>query len=134
MKSKTIVISLLTILLFSNMFFILSISKGVVNNEQNLFLVNDSNINEICFVNLVGRGYSMYPTFKSGETITVDKCYSSSDLKKGDVIVFDSSGNRNLVGHRIVMINEEGFITKGDNNDFIDGLIKFDQYVGKVEE
>lgn len=60
-----------------------------------------------------------------------------SDIKEGDVISFIvpyENGTSDMVCHRIISIDEEGYITtKGDNNRVTDSEpITFDQVDGKI--
>jgi len=54
---------------------------------------------------------------------------SESDIQVGDIVTFEQDGI--LIVHRVVEIGEDTigtyFITKGDNNAFSDGKIRFDQ-------
>lgn len=56
---------------------------------------------------------SMVPTFEKGDMIIV-KGTDSPEI--GDVIVFDSPGYNYPIIHRIIDINENGMLTKGDHN------------------
>lgn len=57
---------------------------------------------------------SMEPTINSGDVIVIKKIKSKS-LKKDDIITFSS--NSQIITHRIVDKEDEGYITKGDNNN-----------------
>ena len=64
---------------------------------------------------------SMYPEIESGDLIL---CHDieAEDVQVGDVITFyDPMGNGvSVVTHRVMEITEDGFITKGDNNNVED--------------
>ena len=67
-------------------------------------------------------GNSMHPTYESGDLIIA---WTQDDYKLGDIIVYhpdDLPCSRCNIVHRIVDQNEldGGWITKGDNNDFLD--------------
>jgi signal peptidase I len=62
-----------------------------------------------------GFGGSMKPTLCSGSKIW----YIDKKIEKGDIVVFDS-GSNGIVVHRSVRKTERGWLTKGDNNNYID--------------
>lgn len=68
---------------------------------------------------LVTRGTSMLPTHEPG-TLVVTRV--QDDYTVGDVIAFHHEGLHYLVMHRIVGIDGDRFITRGDNNDFDDAF------------
>ncbi len=71
---------------------------------------------------------SMEPTIHIGDLIVIDTKQES--YQAGDIITFyDVDGS--FVTHRIISINEETMITKGDNNNTSDEPISVDKIVGK---
>jgi signal peptidase I len=73
-------------------------------------------------------GVSMNPTLFEPmilETIRVDRYYP------GDVVVFNSVNDKTIV-HRIIKVNQTGFITRGDNNLTDDEPIDYQDVLGKV--
>ncbi len=77
-------------------------------------------------VSVVQTG-SMEPTFKKGDMLFINK---SDDLNEGDVVVY-KTGNI-LVVHRIVSIDGDEIITKGDANNIADSPITKADVKGKV--
>ena len=67
---------------------------------------------------------SMYPLIESGDLII---CHTAEaeEIQVGDVIAFfDPAGNgSSIVTHRVLEVTEEGWRTKGDNNNTEDRLI-----------
>ncbi|MBW6451534.1 MAG: signal peptidase I [DPANN group archaeon] len=60
---------------------------------------------------------SMYPTLTRGDMLIL-KGIDPSDIKVGDIIVYNYAPKNKLIVHRIYNINEDGtFKTKGDNNE-----------------
>ncbi|MBQ2739392.1 MAG: signal peptidase I [Oscillibacter sp.] len=58
--------------------------------------------------------------------------HEKEDYAVGDIITFERSGS--LITHRIVAMEEEGFITRGDANNSIDPVpVAPHQVVGRVE-
>lgn len=77
------------------------------------------------FVVLTG---SMEPTIQPGEMIIIKE---TDNYKSNDIITYREDKNF-LVTHRIIRVNEEGIVTKGDNNNIEDKEIKKEQILGKV--
>lgn len=74
-------------------------------------------------------GNSMFPTIRDNSKCL---CEKRKDLKVGDIIGFVSNDNGIL--HRIISIDSEKIVTKGDNNDFIDYPIKRADVLCKIPE
>lgn len=71
----------------------------------------------------------MYPELDINDIIIVKKC---KNYEIGDIITYDYQ-NKYFITHRIIEKNENGFITKGDNNNSEDlGNIKIQNVKGKV--
>ena len=71
----------------------------------------------------------MYPKLEKGDIVLIKKY---NNYIKGDIITYSFEDNY-LVTHRIIEKNNEGFITKGDNNNSEDNeLIKLENIKGKV--
>ena len=72
---------------------------------------------------------SMEPTLKVGG-ILYYKEIEHNKYQKEDIVVFKS--NKYLISHRIVEINNLGFITKGDANKNTDSnILKYNNVLGK---
>lgn len=70
---------------------------------------------------------SMADTIEIGDIVIVKL---DNEVKEDDIITFKQDGN--LVTHRIIEINGDEIITKGDNNNSADKPIKKENIVGKV--
>lgn len=70
---------------------------------------------------------SMEPTFSAGDLIVVQQ---DSSLEKDDIVVFEDIGS--LVVHRIIEIDGENVITKGDANNTDDGPVALSKVRGRV--
>lgn len=79
-------------------------------------------------VNVKVKGSSMLPTLKAGDIVSVSK---SIEYKNGDIIAFITHYN-GIVIHRIVKIEMNEIVTKGDNNNFCDTPISIQSVIGKV--
>jgi signal peptidase I len=66
---------------------------------------------------VITQGDSMEPLFHSGDLVIVRE---SADYAVGDIIAADNKQLRAPVLHRIIEEREGSYVTKGDNNDFID--------------
>ena len=74
---------------------------------------------------------SMEPTISSESTILIKKS-NYEDVKEKDIIVFKNEKNK-IVSRRIVEIEDDKYITKGDNNIALDDdMIANNKVYGKV--
>ena len=80
-------------------------------------------------VQLVGRGNSMYPKIKDGETITIDPYIGNNELKVND-IVFVRVG-KNYLTHQILKI-ENDLITISNIKGKIDGIVPLTAIYGII--
>lgn len=101
---------------------LIAISTGSMShkNEKNSYLFTNELNNQIQQFDLIG----------------VNKIHSKEDLKLYDIIVFKSDTGDNII-HRIIEINEYGYITQGDANGTSDkgilykNYLSFDRIMGK---
>jgi signal peptidase I len=64
------------------------------------------------------HGTSMEPRFHTGDLAVLR---SAGSYAVGDVVAYRSESLDTIVMHRIVSGDAEGFVTQGDNNDWLDG-------------
>ena len=64
---------------------------------------------------------SMEPKIQTGSVCLVDSGYDYSDIQVNDIIAYKAA-NGSMVTHRVIGIGQEGFETKGDNNEISDGF------------
>jgi len=87
-------------------------------------------------VRLKARGNSMHPWIRAGDLITVGPA-DPAQLKRGDVIVFESAAGR-LIIHRLVAVRagEAGLtlVTRGDAGAANDPPFGVGRIVGRVIE
>jgi signal peptidase I len=76
------------------------------------------------------RGFSMNPSIKDGDIITVSPC--SARLRFGDIVAFAHPITDGLVVHRIIGIRNGSFFVKGDNSRSFDGLVSKSQVLGRI--
>ncbi len=112
----------------------MKIIKGLINVLTTLIIVVG-----VIFIGLYIIGItpyvvlsgSMEPTIKTGSLSFINKHVKYEKIKEKDVIAFKMD-DKTLVTHRVNKITDNGFVTKGDANDSIDGsLVTEKNYVGK---
>lgn len=117
--------------IFSNAFLILSI---VVLVAVIIFVMTGTGDRFVFgykpFVIATG---SMEPEYKTHSIVIVHK-NDYEDVEIGDVVAFNPEQlNGSGAMHRVVEKSEQGYLTKGDNNDFIDdGYVTKENYVGRA--
>lgn len=78
---------------------------------------------------LIVKSNSMSPKFNKNDIIIIQE---QKEYKVGDIVTYKADDG-NIVTHRIIEIDENGFITKGDNNNTKDeNPICINQIKGKV--
>jgi len=72
---------------------------------------------------------SMEPTIRTGSFMLIDK--KDKDIEIGDIIAFIN--NDMQVSHRVVELTNDGYVTKGDNNENVDFCpVSLDKVTGTV--
>lgn len=64
---------------------------------------------------------SMETAIHTGSVCFVNENVEYEEIEVGDIIAFEA-GTGVMVTHRVIDITDEGFETKGDNNDVSDGI------------
>jgi ABC-type multidrug transport system fused ATPase/permease subunit len=78
-------------------------------------------------VEFTTRGISMLPLINPGDIVGIE--IGDIELEVGDIVLFRIM--KTIFLHRIIMINRESFICKGDNNCFTESIDRED-IIGKV--
>lgn len=87
-------------------------------------------IGDFAFCNVLTG--SMSPTINPGSLIVVKEIDQNS-IKVDDIVTMVTEGTSSVVTHRIVEINNNEYVTKGDANDTNDSFyVNYDMIVGKV--
>lgn len=73
---------------------------------------------------------SMWPALKTGDLVLIKGVKSKEEIKNGDIIVYRNE--RGFTIHRVIKMNEETVITKGDANNISDMPVKYGEIVGKT--
>src|SRR3954470_24599850 len=63
------------------------------------------------------HGTSMEPRFHTGDLAVLSP---ADGYSVGDVVAYRSETLHTIVMHRIVSVEADGFVTQGDNNDWLD--------------
>lgn len=72
---------------------------------------------------------SMSPTIEIGDDVFVE---ITKDIKKGDIVIFDDEKRNDFIIHRVIDIQDNLIVTKGDNNNIQDSQMPKDRVIGKV--
>lgn len=75
---------------------------------------------------------SMWPVLGEGDLVFVQGISGKEELKIGDVIVYRNKVNNTFTIHRIVKMNEDTLVTKGDANFNEDAPTPYSDVVGKA--
>ena len=73
---------------------------------------------------------SMWPSLKKGDLILIKGISSKEEIKEGDIIVYKNP--KGFTIHRVIQLNEETVITKGDANNTSDEAIRYQDIIGKT--
>jgi hypothetical protein len=104
--------------------------------------MTESAVNSVRFIetlkDLLGRGHvvrfqadgwSMHPTIRYGEMITVEPL-GESPVRAGDVLLYRHA--RSAIAHRLVRMTSTELVLRGDAADCCDAPINSDQLLGRV--
>jgi len=72
---------------------------------------------------------SMEPVLEKGDLILI-KGTKKGDIKIGDIIVY--KGENGFIIHRVIKIQEENLITKGDANLYPDLPVEYEKVIGRT--
>ena len=100
----------------------------VIYAKLSVTFSNDIHANYFGFRIFEVASGSMEPTLKINDVLLVK--VNEQDLKQDDIIAYKLDDS--IITHRIIMINDDSLIVKGDANNTVDSPIKKDQVVGKV--
>lgn len=108
--------------------FIIMLIAGYCFLQVNMF--NKEYINVFGYSIFQIKTGSMEDKLKVGDIIIVDIIDSKDILKEEEIISYIEEGK--IITHRIVEIDENSIITKGDANNTTDDPIERKQVIGKV--
>lgn len=73
---------------------------------------------------------SMWPELKKGDLILIKGIESKEDINIGDIIVYTNV--KGFTIHRVIEMNADSLVTKGDANNVKDAPIKYEEVIGKT--
>ena len=73
---------------------------------------------------------SMWPALKKGDFILIKGIDSREEIMMGDIVVYQNP--KGFTIHRVVKMNEETLVTKGDANNVEDTPVRYEEIVGKA--
>jgi len=73
---------------------------------------------------------SMWPELKKGDLILIKGIQGKEDISIGDVVIYNNV--RGFTIHRVIRMNENSLVTKGDANNIEDSPIKYEEIIGKT--
>ena len=116
---KTIIKIILNILIIFMLIVLCFILISKYNNNFNIF----------GYTTFINTGTSMYPNIDINDLLIVKK---EDNYYVNDIITYINDENI-ITTHRIIEIDNNTYITKGDSNNFIDGYhVKNNDIYGKV--
>ncbi|MEK7507800.1 MAG: signal peptidase I [Patescibacteria group bacterium] len=74
---------------------------------------------------------SMWPVLKEGDLVFIQGV-DRGELGVGDIIVYRNTDNSGFTIHRIVKLEADELVTKGDANFTDDAPVKYESVVGKT--
>ena len=80
---------------------------------------------------------SMWPALKRGDLILIKGIEGKGEIKEGDIVVYKnpSTGSgqdpKGFTIHRVIELNENTIVTKGDANNVADSPVKYEEIIGK---
>ena len=73
---------------------------------------------------------SMWPALKQGDLILIKGVSSKEEIQIDDIIVYRNP--KGFTIHRVIKLNENTLITKGDANNVEDAPVKYEEVIGKT--
>ncbi len=73
---------------------------------------------------------SMWPALKKGDMVLIKGIEGKGEIKEGDIIVYENQ--KGFTIHRVIKINEDTVVTKGDANNVSDSPVKYEKIIGKT--
>lgn len=73
---------------------------------------------------------SMWPTLKKGDLVLIKGIEDKNNIELNDIVVYRNE--KGFTIHRVVKLNENTLITKGDANNVNDSSVEYNQIIGKI--
>ncbi|WP_069471328.1 signal peptidase I [Candidatus Marithrix sp. Canyon 246] len=100
----------------------MNIKNSIANTIFDLWQENDKESQ------LKLSGHSMTPVIKNGDWLTLK--HNSNDIRVGSIIAYRRE--RKIIVHRVIKIQNDSLITKGDFNCYLDEVVDIKSVIGKV--
>ena len=72
---------------------------------------------------------SMWPSLKRGDLILIKGVDGKEEIQVGDIVVYKNP--KGFTIHRVIEMNENTFVTKGDANNAQDPPVEYGEIIGK---
>jgi signal peptidase I len=73
---------------------------------------------------------SMWPALKQGDIVLIKGVSNKKEIALGDIVVY--TNEKGFTIHRVIKLNDETLVTKGDANNVEDKPVAYDQLIGKA--
>jgi len=118
---------LVPLLIILSTLSVFALTSDTIPAPSSSITISDINLNNSDLVLIkIKDTNSMLPTFDENNIVLGLPINNNTKLNIGDIVVYEKGNliiDSNLIIHRIIDITEEGYLLKGDNNDFNDGFI-----------
>jgi len=72
---------------------------------------------------------SMWPALKRGDLILIQGVENKEEIEVGDIVIYNNP--KGFTIHRVIKLNENTIVTKGDANNVEDTPVNYDEIIGK---
>jgi len=73
---------------------------------------------------------SMWPALKRGDLILIKGIDGKEEIQVGDIVVYKNP--KGFTIHRVIEMNEDTIVTKGDANNTNDSPVGYEEIIGKT--
>jgi|LSQX01.2.fsa_nt_gb hypothetical protein len=109
------------------------ISEHLVDSEELAALIRAA-IDDGHEISLNAPGGSMMPFIRSDDKIFISPL-SNRGIRRGDVLMFVRAPDKRVIAHRVIKIESDRYLCKGDNvSEHTDGWIPLTDVLGRVDQ
>lgn len=73
---------------------------------------------------------SMWPSLKKGDMVLIKGVSDKNEIQLDDIVVFRNE--KGFTIHRVIKLDEDTLITKGDANNVQDAPVRYEDIIGKT--
>ena len=73
---------------------------------------------------------SMWPELKKGDLVLIKGVTNKDEIEIGDIVVYRNPNGFTI--HRVIKLNENTIVTKGDANNVEDNPVGYEEIIGKT--